>query len=38
LRAHNLYRSLGFRRAPERDWFAPGEDALLWVFALKLRS
>ncbi|MDQ0851370.1 ribosomal protein S18 acetylase RimI-like enzyme [Arthrobacter sp. B3I9] len=37
-RAHNLYRSLGFRRAPERDWFAPGEDVLLWLFALKLRG
>jgi ribosomal protein S18 acetylase RimI-like enzyme len=35
-RAHDLYRSLGFRRAPERDWYVPGEDVLLWVFALKL--
>jgi hypothetical protein len=37
-RAHNLYRSLGFRRAPERDRFAPGEDVLLWVFTLSLRG
>jgi len=35
-RAHDLYRSLGFRRAPERDWYVPGEDVLLWVFTLKL--
>lgn len=33
-RAHRLYRSLGFRRAPERDWYVPGEDVLLWVFKL----
>ena len=35
-RAHRLYRSLGFRRAPERDWYVPGEDVLLWVFRLEL--
>lgn len=35
-RAHELYRSLGFRRAPERDWYVPGEDVLLWVFRLEL--
>ena len=35
-RAHCLYRSLGFRRAPERDWYVPGEDVLLWVFTLRL--
>ena len=35
-RAHGLYESLGFRRAPERDWYVPGEDVLLWVFALQL--
>ncbi|MGN7150405.1 GNAT family N-acetyltransferase [Arthrobacter sp. SAFR-179] len=35
-RAHALYRSLGFRRAPERDWHVPGEDVLLWVFRLEL--
>ena len=35
-RAHSLYRSLGFRRAPERDWYVPGEDVLLWVFRLEL--
>ena len=35
-RAHGLYRSLGFRRAPERDWHVPGEDVLLWVFRLEL--
>jgi ribosomal protein S18 acetylase RimI-like enzyme len=33
--AHSLYRSLGFRRAPERDWYVPGEDVLLWVFTLE---
>ncbi|WP_461174178.1 GNAT family N-acetyltransferase [Arthrobacter sp. Z1-9] len=35
-RAHRLYESLGFRRAPDRDWYVPGEDVLLWVFTLKL--
>ena len=35
-RAHRLYESLGFRRTPERDWFVPGEDVLLWVFRLEL--
>ncbi|GKV73590.1 N-acetyltransferase [Pseudarthrobacter sp. NCCP-2145] len=35
-RAHALYRSLGFRRAPERDWYVPGEDLLLWVFQVEL--
>lgn len=35
-RAHSLYRSLGFRRAPERDWYVPGEDVLLWGFTLEL--
>ncbi|MFF2317534.1 GNAT family N-acetyltransferase [Arthrobacter sp. NPDC058097] len=35
-RAHALYESLGFRRAPERDWHVPGEDVLLWVFRLEL--
>lgn len=35
-RAHGLYESLGFRRAPERDWYVPGEDVLLWVFTLEL--
>ena len=35
-RAHNLYESLGFRRAPERDWYVPGEDVLLWVFRPEL--
>lgn len=35
-RAHALYESLGFRRAPERDWYVPGEDVLLWVFTLEL--
>lgn len=35
-RAHRLYESLGFRRVPERDWFVPGEDVLLWVFTLEL--
>ncbi|MGY4543725.1 ribosomal protein S18 acetylase RimI-like enzyme [Arthrobacter sp. UYNi723] len=35
-RAHRLYESLDFRRAPERDWYVPGEDVLLWVFRLEL--
>ncbi|WP_253250246.1 GNAT family N-acetyltransferase [Arthrobacter globiformis] len=35
-RAHVLYKSLGFCRAPERDWYVPGEDGLLWVFRLEL--
>lgn len=34
--AHALYESLGFRRAPERDWYVPGEHVLLWVFRLEL--
>ncbi|TPV48661.1 GNAT family N-acetyltransferase [Pseudarthrobacter phenanthrenivorans] len=37
-RAHALYRSLGFHRAPERDWYVPGEDVLLWVFTLDLNG
>ena len=35
-RAHRLYESFGFRRAPERDWYVPGEDVQLWVFTLEL--
>lgn len=35
-RAHALYQSLGFHRAPERNWYVPGEDVLLWVFRLEL--
>ena len=35
-RAHRLYESLGFRRAPERDWYVPGEDVLLWAFRLEV--
>jgi ribosomal protein S18 acetylase RimI-like enzyme len=35
-RAHALYESFGFQRAPERDWYVPGEDVLLWVFTLQL--
>jgi GNAT superfamily N-acetyltransferase len=35
-RAHVLYESLGFQRAPERDWCVPGEDVLLWAFRLEL--
>ena len=35
-RAHALYQDLGFERAPERDWYVPGEDVLLWVFRLEL--
>jgi predicted N-acetyltransferase YhbS len=34
-RAHGLYESLGFRRAPARDWYVPGENVLLWVFRLE---
>ncbi|GAA1916317.1 GNAT family N-acetyltransferase [Streptantibioticus ferralitis] len=33
--AHRLYRRLGFRRTPERDWEA-GPGALLWTFAVEL--
>ncbi|AXJ10229.1 GNAT family N-acetyltransferase [Arthrobacter sp. PM3] len=36
-RAHGLYESLGFRRVPDRDWYVPGEDVLLWVFRLELQ-
>ncbi|MBT2554465.1 GNAT family N-acetyltransferase [Arthrobacter sp. ISL-5] len=36
-RAHALYESLGFQRAPGRDWHVPGEDVLLWVFRLELQ-
>ncbi|MDR6794797.1 ribosomal protein S18 acetylase RimI-like enzyme [Pseudarthrobacter oxydans] len=35
-RAHALYESLGFRRTPDRDWYVPGEDVLLWVFTLEI--
>lgn len=35
-RAHGLYESLGFRRVPDRDWYVPGGDVLLWVFRLDL--
>jgi GNAT superfamily N-acetyltransferase len=35
-RAHGLYESMAFRRAPERDWYVLGEDVLLWVFRLEL--
>lgn len=35
-RAHALYRSLGFQRAPDRDWYVPGEDVLLWVFRFEV--
>lgn len=34
--AHALYRSMGFKRVPERDWVVPDEDILLWVFVLEL--
>jgi len=37
-RAHGLYGSLGFHRAPERDWYVPGESLRLWVFMFKLRD
>ncbi|WP_081747465.1 GNAT family N-acetyltransferase [Arthrobacter sp. Br18] len=36
IRAHRLYRSMGFARIPERDWWVPNEDILLWVFRLEL--
>lgn len=35
-RAHALYRSLGFERQPERDWWVRDEEILLWVFRLIL--
>lgn len=28
--AHGMYEPPDFRRAPERDWYVPGEDVLLW--------
>jgi len=34
--AHGLYRSAGFRRAPERDWHVPGTEILLHVYVLEL--
>lgn len=34
--AHALYTSMGFERVPERDWFVPNEDIILWVFRLQL--
>lgn len=34
--AHALYKSLGFKRVPERDWYVPNEDIILWVFCLEL--
>lgn len=37
-RAHALYESLGFRRTPERDWYVPGEEVLLWVFRLDVNE
>jgi ribosomal protein S18 acetylase RimI-like enzyme len=36
-RAHVLYESLGFHRVPDRDWYVPGEDLLLWVFRLEVQ-
>lgn len=35
-RAHALYRSLGFERQPERDWWVREESIQLWVFLLNL--
>ncbi|MFE4833961.1 GNAT family N-acetyltransferase [Arthrobacter sp. NPDC056691] len=37
-RADGLFEFLGFRRVPARDWYAPGEDVLLWVFRLELKE
>ena len=34
--AHALYKSMGFERVPERDWYVRDEDILLWVFRLAL--
>ena len=34
--AHALYTSMGFKRVPERDWYVPNEDIILWVFCLEL--
>ncbi|MEE1620009.1 GNAT family N-acetyltransferase [Zafaria sp. Z1313] len=36
--AQSLYRALGFQRAPERDWYVPGTDILLFVFELPLEE
>ncbi len=35
-RAQRLYESLSFCRAPERDWYVPGEAVLLWVLRRQL--
>jgi GNAT superfamily N-acetyltransferase len=32
--AHRLYRKIGFRRVPDRDWFVPGTDMKLLVYRL----
>ena len=34
--AHGLYRTTGFRRVPERDWFVPNTDIKLLVYRLDL--
>jgi ribosomal protein S18 acetylase RimI-like enzyme len=34
--AQQLYRSLGFVRAPERDWFVPGTDHELLAYVLSI--
>ncbi|MDU0291493.1 GNAT family N-acetyltransferase [Saccharothrix longispora] len=37
LTAHRLYRRLGFRRLPERDWLpVPGTDVVACAFSLEL--
>lgn len=37
-RAHDLHESLGFRRVPDRDWYVPREDVLLWILRLEVQS
>lgn len=32
--AHGLYRSMGFERVPERDWWTPDKEARLLVYRL----
>jgi ribosomal protein S18 acetylase RimI-like enzyme len=36
--AQRLYRSLGFVRAPARDWFVPGTDHELLAYVLAIRD
>jgi len=38
LPAHALYNQLGFQRVPERDWYVPGTDIKLVVYAYEIRE